>query len=543
MLNNKSYPPHEFLMVMLINPMNYGTNKFPVGKCLLLISILIISILFHLYDVNSAPYQYLPDAEFQSFVTSLYFNKLIHSADISAVLKPLNFLDFNSFLPWNLILKGNAYLLDTVGVDSFWLPRVESIIAWHIAGIFLFLACLRFFSYTSSLFSLFVFCFSPGAFVMSRCYMPEPIMMMLLCAAFFFLICWFQNLRVRSYFLGLVLSFLAILFLPKCFFILLGIYAGFGIGFIGFKRLLTDWKTYFFGVVCISAMLIYRINGWGGGTHVHAILMWDLLAKPYFWLHWSKCLFFMMGSISHSFFLGMGALINDYAWLGFVCISLLSLFTISDKKLKMGILGMLGGYLIYGIFFTYHIATHAYYHIQFFLIFIFLIAAGFDFISQHLKEKNAILATILFGSVSISWYFSAANPLQLTDMKALSARDAKVAQQIGDSFNGSYVACFPTEGVLYHAYARGLKIFQWPNYASYAGEKLQGVAKDNSYDDYVVRMFIVAQEKGVKYFVVNDFKRFAEETKLKEMVKKYKMVESNNDFLVFDLSNKIQSRK
>ena len=537
---------------------NNPANRFITGKFLLVIGILLVSILFHLYDINSPPYQYLPDAEYQSFIATLNYSEKFYSTtaatiepsatevdaleaatlEPATIAKPFIFFQLSKFLPWNLLLKGNAYLLDKIGTESFWLPRVESVIAWHVAGLFLFLACLRFFSYRSSLFSLFVFCFSPGAFVMSRCYMPEPIMMMLLCAAFFFLLNWFQNLKWHNYFAGLILSFLAILFLPKCFFILLGIYAGFGIGFLGFKDLLKDWKTYLFGAVCISAMLIYRIFGWAQSSHEHAILVWDLLIQPSFWLHWLKCLFFMMGSISHSFFSGMGAIINDYAWLLFVCISSLSLFTIADKKLKMGMLGMLGGYLLYGIFFTYHIHTHAYYHIQFFIILIFLIAAGFDFISQHFKKVNILLPILLFSSVSVSWYFSAANPLQLTDMKASSVQDARIAQQIGDRFKGYYIACFPIQGMTYQAYKNGLKIMQWPNEASYLGEKLQKIAKDGSYDDYVARIFSKAQKNGVQYFVINDVKRFEKETKLKEVLTKYKVVESSRDFVVFNIRKK-----
>lgn len=504
--------------------------------------LLLLSILLHFHNVNSPPYFYLADVEYQEYLIMQYFHKVIHANDFATFTKPIEFLDFTSFLPWNLDLKANAYLLDLFGVDSFWFPRVESIIAWHIAGLFLFLACLRFFSYRASLFSLFIFCFSPGAFLMASVYMPEPVMMMFLSASFFFLIAWFQNLSLRNYFTALALSFLAILFLPKCFFILMGIYIGFGLGFLGFNILLRDLKTYFFGLVCTIPLLMYIVNGWGE-THVRNIFVFDLLMQSKFWLSWLNMLFTMMGSLSNTVFSRPWALINDYAWKIFVSVSLLSFFTISDKKLKMGIAGMLLGYLVFGISFTYHIFTHPYYHLQFFLIFLFLVAVGFDFISKHLNKFNALLfSTILFAFVSISWCFSAANFLQpqLVELKAAYVQGVKKAQKIAFRFKGFSIITAASPTLSYYGYKFGLNIIGWPGEGDYLGQRAVGsMKKINSYDDYVAVTFIQVQKAGGRYFIVNDFNHFEQETKLKEILKKYKIVESNPDFLAFDLNNKI----
>ena len=47
----------------------------------------------------------------------------------------------------------------------------------------------------------------------------------------------------------------------------------------------------------------------------------------------------------------------------FIMLGLLGFFLVKDKRLRNFMFGLWGAYLLYGLFFDYHIATHDYYHL------------------------------------------------------------------------------------------------------------------------------------------------------------------------------------
>lgn len=510
--------------------MNIKKPKISYHHLLWLALITTISVILRLNEINLPPFYYLSDAEYQYYFLTLYHLKQISHTFTSTPINPYPSFEINNALPWNMVLKANAYLWSWMGENAFWLPRIESILAWHVAGIFLFLTCLNFFSFAPSFVALIVFYLSPNAFLLSRCYLPEPIMIMLASISFYTIVLWQQKQETYFYLLASFFSCLTIYFLPKPFFLLIGIYIGFGMSYRGILAPFKEDKTYLYIAFCLIPLILYRINGWGAKSHENHYLLWNLLGETGFWIHWRNSLIIMMETI------------KDYS--GSILFSITAFFLITQHKLRVPVLVMLFSYGIFGLFFTYHIHTHYYYSIQFFLIYFLLIAGSFDFLYRHSKSIYYISALPALMLLSFYWYFSSSNVWRENESKLAYITHQKqlsIFEDINKKFKGMYIISSPSEGMYYHTFNNNIRIEGWPEYANYYGEKRTGMHKNETYQEHLTTLLNKAKQNGARYFVVNDITRYENDPTLVRLLKKYKnykytLASNHVEYLVFDLS-------
>ena len=219
----------------------------------------------------------------------------------------------------------------------------------------------------------------------------------------------------------------------------------------------------------------------------------------------------------------------------FVMLGLLSLLLNQDRPLQIFLYGLWGTYILFGLFFNYHIATHDYYHLPFIPIVGLSLAPLGDWFFTRVAQANlqrwtrfAVYAILLFGLFSVTW--DVRNQMKAVDYRPQAAMWAEIGDQFED--NARVVA-------LTQDYGSRLEYWGWQESANwpYLGDagyvNIRGgtFTFDDLFDRYASKM---------SFFLVTDFEEFDRQPELKERLFTFYPVSSQGDgYLIFDLKNPI----
>jgi hypothetical protein len=236
-----------------------------------------------------------------------------------------------------------------VGREEIWYSRYLTSIFWLIGGAFLYKIVKILISADAALYTLIYYLFAPWGIIISRSFQPDSLMMMLFMISLYCILSYFKNLSWRMLILAAVITGMTLLFRPLVLFTLLGAFIVLSFqnkkGFenIFDKRLI---------VFCILSLAFpFAFYGWG--IYVAGFLrsQADLSFRPWLLTQWK----FWLG------WLNLGTMVAGPSVL---VAALLGYFVAQNRLLKYLISGLFIGYFVFGIFFTFHIYTHPYYHIQ-----------------------------------------------------------------------------------------------------------------------------------------------------------------------------------
>jgi 4-amino-4-deoxy-L-arabinose transferase-like glycosyltransferase len=235
--------------------------------------------------------------------------------------------------------------------EHIWYSHYLTTAFWLISGIFLYAIAARLISVEAAFFATVIYLFLPWGIIISRSFQPDALMMLMFLMSLFFIVRYFEKLNLVSAVLAGVVTGLTLLFRPLVSFQLL---CAFVVLLLFHQK---SWKALFsrqvliFFAISLSLPALFYAYGifMSGSLQNQASLSFrpHLLLRPRFWREWLE----LGTSVS-----GNHMVIS--AFLGF--------FFLNKIKVKILLLGLLIGYLIFGIVFTYHIITHPYYHIQLF---------------------------------------------------------------------------------------------------------------------------------------------------------------------------------
>jgi len=198
--------------------------------------------------------------------------------------------------------------------------------------------------------------------------------------------------------------------------------------------------------------------------------------------------------------------------------------------------GMWVGYILFCFVFDYHIATHDYYHLQLIPIAALSLGPLGSLAANRLLEYNrewywraaiASIALIAFIFVSYEALLRLADPT--------SANRVKVAEEIGGLVDHSLNSIHLSEdyglSLEYHGELSGLP---WPLVSDLEWEQLAGVHALNAEERYNAWFAKLSPE----YFIVTDLQEFNEQADLKSLLsRKYSLLASSDDYMIFDLGN------
>jgi hypothetical protein len=215
----------------------------------------------------------------------------------------------------------------------------------------------------------------------------------------------------------------------------------------------------------------------------------------------------------------------------FVMLGLLGLFLTQDSRLRIFLYGLWGSYILFGLFFNYHIATHDYYHLPFIPIVGLSLAPLGKGLFARLREsavrpwaRIAIYVILIFGLFSITW--DVRNQMKAVDYRPQAAMWAEIGEQLDD--DARVVALTQDYGsrLEYWGWRESL---HWPYLgdAGYANVRSGRMTFDDLFDRFSSKM---------THFLVTDFEELERQPELKERLFSFYPVSAEGEgYLIFDL--------
>jgi 4-amino-4-deoxy-L-arabinose transferase-like glycosyltransferase len=248
-------------------------------------------------------------------------------------------------------LASLSYLV--LGAEHLWIPRLLSALFWMVGGAFLYLIARKISSPNAAIFSVAFYLFIPYSVFASRAFMPDPLMVMLLVIAIFAILTYHEQPSMRRLIVAAVASALTILVKPGiCVFVVFGAFLSLAVYRQGVRKTLLSPHLLLFTVLSILPTGVYVaygrfVSGFLDTTHplVSQRFVPQLLLQASFWEGW-----FLHGSMVVSLVALLVGVVGAFVFL---------------KGLPRALLlGLWGGYLLFGLTFTYHIHSHDYYSLQ-----------------------------------------------------------------------------------------------------------------------------------------------------------------------------------
>ena len=491
------------------------------ARTLALLFIFGAALAIRLYDLTDLPLDFHPTRQLVSFIKArgLYYHTKPDGVSAADVKTAIRFAKLKADIEPTVFenLVASTYRLTG---EQIWVPRMYSSLFWLVGGIFLFLLARDFVSYQGAIVSTTYYLMFPYAVIGSRSFQPDPLMLMLMLAFWWAFSRW---IRVPSWSFAVLaglLGGLAIFIKFSAAFFVIGGALGLVLARFTVRDLFRNvqvWVIAFLGALPAALYLVYGIFIRGDlASQFSGRFVPALFFDPYNYLQWEVKMSMAAGGL-------------------FVMLGLLSLFLNQDRQLRIFLYGLWGSYILFGLFFNYHIATHDYYHLPLIPIVGLSLAPLGDWFFTRVAEANlqrgakiAVYVILLFGLFSVTW--DVRNQMKAVDHRPQVAMWAEIGDQFED--NARVVA-------LTQDYGSRLEYWGWQESANwpYLGDagyvNIRGgtFTFDDLFDRYASKM---------SFFLVTDFEEFDRQPELKERLFTFYPVSSQGEgYLIFDLKNPI----
>jgi 4-amino-4-deoxy-L-arabinose transferase-like glycosyltransferase len=248
-------------------------------------------------------------------------------------------------------LASLSYLI--LGAEHLWIPRLLSALFWMVGGAFLYLIARKISSPNAAVFSVAFYLFVPYSVFASRAFMPDPLMVMLLMISIFAILRYHEQPSMRRLIVAAVASALIILVKPGiCVFQVFGAFFSLAVYRQGVRKALGSPRLLAFAVLSILPTGVYIVygkfvSGFLDTSHplVSQRIVPQLLLQASFWEGWFSIVSVVVSPVA-------------------LLVGLVGAFLFLRRLPRALLLGLWGGYLLFGLTFTYHIHTHDYYSLQ-----------------------------------------------------------------------------------------------------------------------------------------------------------------------------------
>ncbi len=399
--------------------------------------------------------------------------------------------------------------------EKLWVPRVYSSLFWIVGAVFLFLLVRGLLSVDGAIAATAYYLFFPYAVVASRSFQPDPLMVMLLIAFWWAFVRW---TRAQSWgwavAAGLIGGFAIYIKFVSAFFVVGGA-LGMLLGVFPLRDALRKvqlWAIAALGLLPGAGYIFYGVVLHGflgrqfGGRFIPALLL-----SPYNYVQWA-----MMASMA------AGALA--------IMLALLGLLFVQARPLRFFLFGLWVGYILFGLFFDYHVATHDYYHLPLIPIIAISLAPLADWILRRLREltegrlaRFAAVAFLLGGLLTVAW--ETRNDIKAVDYAPQTAMWAEIGDKLQHGHN--VVALTQAYGTPL-AYWGWHDALIWPN----SGDVDYHTARGASID---LPQLFENMTRGKAYFLVTDFAELNRQPDLKQKLAGFSVYAQGDGYVIYDL--------
>lgn len=430
------------------------------------------------------------------------------------------------------ILERFAAFLYRYTGEQLWVPRLVSALVWLAGGIFVFLLARDIVSVDGAVLALAFYLFVPYGIFASRSFQPDPLMVAMVVAFWWLMYRWTssplplgEGLGVRGKWTWAILAGLvgglAIFIKFVAAFFVIGGALGALLGRFRLRELLHSPQLWTMGVLGLlpgAAWFIYGkfVVGLFGGDMSGRFIP-ALLASPSFYIQWQTKAAAVAGGIG-------------------IMLGLLGVIRVRGRGARAFLLGIWGAYLLFGLFFNYHISTHDYYSLPLVPIVALSMAPLGDWFFAGLTEagrgwmRSAVYVLLLYGVLSTVW--SVRNEMKSMDYRPQVQYWAEIRERLGP---GTSVVALTEDYGNRLAYWGWLKAPLWPS----SGDLYQADARGNQRD--IERLFTEMTEQKA-LFLVTDLEDFARQPELQEELARYSVLVQGNGYLIYDLQQPLEAQ-
>lgn len=496
--------------------------SFRAARTFALILIFGVALAIRLYDLTDLPLDFHPTRQLVSFIKArgLYYQTKPDGVSAQELKTAVRFAKLKADVEPTVFENLVAFTYRFTG-EQVWVARMYSSFFWLIGGMFLFLLARDFVSFDGALVSTAYYLLFPYAIIGSRSFQPDPLMVMLIVAFWWAFSRWVRAPSWSYVVLSGLLGGLAIFIKFSAAFFVIGGALGLAFSRFTLRDLLHNaqvWSIVALGALPAALYLVYGIFVRGDlASQFSGRFVPALMFNPFNYLQWEVKMSMAAGGI-------------------FVMLGLLSLFLSQDRNLRVFLYSLWGAYILFGLFFNYHIATHDYYHMPFIPIVGLSLAPLGGWLFARLREsavqrwmRIAVYVILIFGLFSVAW--DVRNQMKAIDYRPQAAMWAEIAGHFDEE--ARVVALTQDYGSRLEYWGwRGS--VNWPHTGDAGFANLRGgtLSFDDLFDRYASKM---------SYFLVTDFEEFDRQPQLKERLFMFYPVFSEGDgYLIFDLKNPIR---
>lgn len=399
--------------------------------------------------------------------------------------------------------------------EKVWIARIYSSLFWLIGGLFLFLLVRDLVSFDGAIFSVGYYLFFPYAVIASRSFQPDPLMVMLIVSFWWSFSRW---LRFPSWFNAILTGLLggfAIFIKFSAVFFVIGAALGMALWRYTLRDLLRNSQVWLIAVLGALPGILYLIYGLfiegGLGNNFSGRFIPSLLISPQNYIQWMTKVDITTGGI-------------------FIMLALLGFFLTTDKRLGSFMMGLWAAYLVYSIFFDYHVATHDYYHLPLIpIVAVSLSPLGGWFFARLTESttqgwrRAAAYGILILGVVMVVWNVR-------NQMKAVDYRpDAAMWAEIGTKADSLRIVALTQDYGSRLQYWGWQIANTWPSLGEMSHSELRGGTID-SFDE-MFKSFTAKRD----LFLVTDFDEFKAQTQLRERLSSYPVFAQGDGYIMYRL--------
>jgi 4-amino-4-deoxy-L-arabinose transferase-like glycosyltransferase len=361
----------------------------------------------------------------------------------------------------------------------------------------------------------------PYAIIASRSFQPDPLMVMFILGFWWAFTRWTRSPLWMNAILAALFGGLAIFIKFSAAFFVIGGALGLALSRFTLRELLRNvqvWILALLGAIPALLYLAYGIFIRGDlASQFKGRFVPALLLSPYNYLQWETKANMAAGGV-------------------FITLALLGFFFVKDRPVRTFFYGLWGAYLLYGLFFDYHIATHDYYHLPFIPIVGLTLAPLGEWFFDRLREatvqgwmRTAVYLILIYGLFSVLW--AVRNQMKAVDYRPQAALWAEIGRQF--STDARVIALTQDYGSRLQ-YWGWRTVSTWPYTGDVGYANIRGgvFSFDDLFNRYASKM---------SYFLVTDFDEFDKQPELKQrLVHFYPVYAQGDGYVIFDLKNPTQ---
>lgn len=519
----------------------------PRRRSLALAAFLAAGFALRLIGIASPPYEFHPTRQFQTAIAAqakywrwvesppAWAGDVARAALAPAQQKEPRVMETLAAVAWRL-----------GGGVQLWVPRLIAALFWVAGALVLHRLTVRLYGARGALLAPACFLFFPFAVHLGRAIMPEPLMTLLLLAALNGIVSHAQRPTRQRLLIAAGLSALAVLAKLVAAFPLWGAFLAVSLRSTSIRGLLRDAHTQafltisvlpaaaYYGIVTVSSPTLRGI--------ARSNFLPHLWVTGFFWEGWLT----QVGRITGLVPFGL---------------AVVAFLLLRDRLARSLLLGLSGGYVVYGLALTYSTATHDYYGVALFVTVMIALGRLGPPVAAALAgaagrpARAVALAAVLAGAVVVGLLAATAvaprllpekNRTRLAPLAAVACGNqltswappvpaglAERAVAIGETVEHSTRTIFLAwEYGAPLCFFGGLAGTYWPDERDVWAHGLRGVPPLAAAERFARRY----ERLGAEFFIVEDMAKWKRQPDLQALLRgRFPVVAERPDFVVFDL--------